>query len=660
MNDPLRIVATNLADSCTVTAGNNASAELAATNLLFPGKQDIWRSLGRMGALTLAFANPVTFDAIGLGFTNLSSAATMRVRASNEATATNLLTANSDRFESWGSAPGSTRYVQAPDGTMNAVVPKPDAAADRWQIDIPANTYTNGTVLLVSWHQKTVPHSGTGGQGINPTAWVGATAGAVGTVASVNGWSRKYMTVTITDASLTQNLRFYTPVVNADDVAAWGWMLTLGNTLTSYYPTLATFTSRAAGTSTYINAAGVVTDAASGTARMQYQYPSLAAVAPRLLVEPQSANLLTYSEPTLAQLSFYTTVTQAATALQGFATAIQFVQSASATPRAYWAYTSNIGTAYTLSFFIKMDDGGLPIWGQGLAGSDFTVVVESLINANVPVITPLADGIYRVSVAFTATVGGSVRFGVAKYFAQSARGFRVSGCQLELNSLTSYIRTTAAAVTRFADVAAYSNGVRPAGYMDWWQSYDYDSGDVVACPGGGAEVWAWGKTAIGVNGLPYGGGANACLWLAAPVTARNVVITLTDTGNASSYLEAARVVAGKYWTPSVYGDYGAPIEPVDKSIGYRTEAGNLVSDPGTRHRKQTVNLTSMSAADREALWKILWRNGTTEEVWFSLYPQNTDTTLEQQHLMLAKMTVLGGMSTPTYRRWSNTLTLEEV
>jgi hypothetical protein len=203
-------------------------------------------------------------------------------------------------------------------------------------------------------------------------------------------------------------------------------------------------------------------------------------------------------------------------------------------------------------------------------------------------------------------------------------------------------------------VRAYTNTADAIG------SPIYNGTALVACPGGGVESWQWGKTPLGANGVPYGGGSNAVHYLPAPVTAKKIIITLVDANSVNSWIEVANVIVGKYWQPATSGDYGAPIEPLDSTKNGRDEAGNLFSDIGTRSRKQVLSLGSMSATDRSGLWKILWNNGLSVPVWFSLYPSNSDGELEQTHMFYGKMMVMGAMSSPTYRRYTNQLTLEEI
>ena len=128
---------------------------------------------------------------------------------------------NSNANISWEAAPTSFRYVLAPNGLIEAVVPTHTAAgSDRWYFSIPANTYPNGTVLQYSYH--TNASYGSGGL---PSAYfpIGLSLGSVTSVVSTNGFVRWFVTVTVTDTASTQVLRNYiSPTPNVESAAVWG------------------------------------------------------------------------------------------------------------------------------------------------------------------------------------------------------------------------------------------------------------------------------------------------------------------------------------------------------------------------------------------------------------------------------------------------------
>ena len=74
----LRIVAVNAADTAIVA---EASAVLPVTNLQNTTRTSVWRAGGTAATITASWVDPVAVDSVALMTSNLSSAATWRVRA---------------------------------------------------------------------------------------------------------------------------------------------------------------------------------------------------------------------------------------------------------------------------------------------------------------------------------------------------------------------------------------------------------------------------------------------------------------------------------------------------------------------------------------------------------------------------------------------------
>lgn len=663
-SNPLRVVWDNAADRATLTASNSV---ITSANLLTDNKSETWRNSFTTAAVKLAWSTAENISCAALPYINTSPTATMRVRITNEPSVTNLLNTVTGSCISWGgTAPTSYRLVTAPDGTTTAVVPKTNASTNRWQFDIPAGTYPNGTVLTISWHQKTVAHSGTGGQNITPTGWVGATGfGTVSSVPAANGYTRKSIVMTISDTSLTQNIRFYLQgTVGADDIAAWGWQLELGGTLTSYYPNSFTFTSRAS-TGTYIDVNGLVTTAASGVARMQYQFPSLATVPPQMLVELASTNLATQSEDftqgiwsktALGSATAPSVTSNFATSPAGTLTADRITFSRTGTATGDY---SNIiryitgqtnGNAYTGSIWLKSNTGApqqVVIYGN-LVGQVVTVTADWQRFSIYDVATGGAFGILfgtRGGVDFTS--GGDLSLDLL-----------VWGGQVEAGSLTSYIPTVASTVTRAADAATTSVGTRPVGYMDWWQSYNYDSGLVSACASSAIKVPGL-TFAQSASAFSYGGGTTAVVYTSA-TSCSAMMIDIADPSNLQGYLEAPRLVAGEYFSPFYNAAYGGSVCLEDMSRNTRTDAGNLRTDVGTRHKKLSIDMSAIVESDRATMAKVVNYAGTSTPVFLSLHPENTDKNLEQAYTIYGKFTEVSAITSRDYRVYSAPIEIEGI
>jgi hypothetical protein len=102
-----------------------------------------------------------------------------------------------------------------------------------------------------------------------------------------------------------------------------------------------------------------------------------------------------------------------------------------------------------------MDDNSVPSVGTGIAVGDFGIVFENNLVSTAATVTSVGGNVYRITVTITAAGGAGLNIGVIKYTTQSAKGFRVTGYQLEAGAFpTSYIPTVASQVTRSADVAS--------------------------------------------------------------------------------------------------------------------------------------------------------------------------------------------------------------
>jgi len=174
-----------------------------------------------------------------------------------------------------------------------------------------------------------------------------------------------------------------------------------------------------------------------------------------------------------------------------------------------------------------------------------------------------------------------------------------------------------------------------------------------------AGLKGWGTVPLGVNAFAYGGGAYACVWVA-PTSVKQLTIDLADSSNPSGYIEASRLVTGNYWSPTYNAEFGASITAQDASKPFRNDAGDLLTDLGTRYRSINLNLSYMPAADRLALMNIFLGNGVSMPVFLSLYPQNSDAALEQTYQIYAKLSAAGAMTAQVAGTYSAPIVLDEV
>ena len=179
---------------------------------------------------------------------------------------------------------------------------------------------------------------------------------------------------------------------------------------------------------------------------------------------------------------------------------------------------------------------------------------------------------------------------------------------------------------------SYFPGARPAGYIDAWQSYDCDTGVVLACPAPAIQLEGW-AAAQSASAYAYGGGAYARAWF--PLTQfRAFAIDLVDTNNLQGYIEGAEIYIGPY-TSLTYNPTAASATYVDGVEHYRTDGGDLLSRASTIHKEISIDLDYMPAEDRARFGNIL-RSSRAHSVFLSVFPGHADLELERDHTMICK------------------------
>jgi hypothetical protein len=94
-------------------------------------------------------------------------------------------------------------------------------------------------------------------------------------------------------------------------------------------------------------------------------------------------------------------------------------------------YTTTVGVTYLFSAYVIMDDLSAPVIGLNTSTGDFSIRLNSGTIAHaIYGSTHIGSNVYRVYAAITSTVT-SPSHGIRKYTGQSAKGFKVSGFQLE-------------------------------------------------------------------------------------------------------------------------------------------------------------------------------------------------------------------------------------
>jgi len=237
-------------------------------------------------------------------------------------------------------------------------------------------------------------------------------------------------------------------------------------------------------TATRVNANGFIEVVASGVPRLDYYTSGGTAGCPALLVEPSAQNSILQSENltttwAASPASSINVSANVSATLDPYGTNVadKLMDAAvSGTHAIIQSITLVSGTTYTTSVFLKSGErtrGRLRMLGSGAYWDlEFNLSNGVVSGGTNPFSQNFGNGWYRIGATFTAnqasnnfilslsdsTTGNSgYNF---SYTGDGTSGFFVFGAQIEVGSVaTSYIPTTAAPVTRNADVINLSGAV---------------------------------------------------------------------------------------------------------------------------------------------------------------------------------------------------------
>lgn len=195
----------------------------------------------------------------------------------------------------------------------------------------------------------------------------------------------------------------------------------------------------------------------------------------------------------------------------------------------------------------------------------------------------------------------------------------------------------------------------------------FDTGAVLACPYQVLGNWNWGVLELGANFYSYGGGTYARIWIPPNTTGignsfNQVLITIVDDRSAETnkYIEASRVVLGKYWEPKYNTSFGLSTTIKDLSAHQRTESGDLITNRGVRFNSMNFDLKWLTSSDRLDLTRILKGNGLSRPIFISLFPDDSDTGKEQAHQIYGKLSQSSPIQHPIFETYSTQIEIEEL
>ncbi|MBP7953541.1 MAG: hypothetical protein KAZ14_00060 [Nitrosomonas sp.] len=116
-----------------------------------------------------------------------------------------------------------------------------------------------------------------------------------------------------------------------------------------------------------------------------------------------------------------------------------------------------------------------------------------------------------------------------------------------------------------------------------------------------------GFSSVNSTSFAYGGGIHISHLLAEKTNVRRMDIEFNVSSNPAGFVEASRIVAGKYWSPERSAALGARIGFSDSTSSFRTYSGDLVTDRGSISRTLDFNVNAMSESDKSG-WNNLFRS----------------------------------------------------
>lgn len=149
-------------------------------------------------------------------------------------------------------------------------------------------------------------------------------------------------------------------------------------------------------------------------------------------------------------------------------------------------------------------------------------------------------------------------------------------------------------------------------------------------------------------------------YFAEQTTMQSLIARIADAANPDGYMEANRLMIGKYFEVTYNPGHGVPdLTLMDASVMARADDGTQVVDKRWKGRRLVLNLDWIPDTDVDDLLALARYLGTDKETWVSLYP-GAGGALELYNQMACRLVDSPTFNPHQYGLHRNTMTFEEV
>lgn len=109
------------------------------------------------------------------------------------------------------------------------------------------------------------------------------------------------------------------------------------------------------------------------------------------------------------------------------------------------------------------------------------------------------------------------------------------------------------------------------------------------------------------------------MWFTATASVRSFSLVVSDSSNASGYVQASRLVIGAYFEPTYNISFGISLEWAESSKQERTDGGTLRTDGKLPYRIWRFKFGWLNESERASLLEVVRNIGLREDFYVSVF-----------------------------------------